>query len=478
MNEKTQTENAIVVQIIDDDKITRSLLTKVLLKLGYQVISSGSGIEGIEQYIVERPDIILLDVLMPGMSGYEVCLELRKPEYDKSLPILMLTGLEDVESINEAFSVGATDFVTKPVNLALLGERLKYALKGKQMYLDIQDQSNELSAILASASDGIITTDIENNILGANPTAHSLFSTGTEPLIGKNLNEFIAQNQISDMAGGAGISATGKHHNGETFPLEYTLSFISNQTRNVKCFFITDLTERLRIERMKSEFIQTVSHELRTPIAAIQGATSILSSGILGEQPADVEELLNIPASACKKLEIIVDDMLDITVIEDPSQTLNISSLTVETLFDEIRKTHSEMAKQGDIELVLENNSEQCFSSDPSRILKVIGHLVTNAIKFSPKGEKVTISSKEKIGEINIFVSDNGPGILIEDKDKIYEKFYQIDNSSTRQQGGTGLGLYISKMTAKKLNGNVEILSTSESGTTFVFSLPIISSTD
>ena len=210
----SKTENKILVQVIDDDKIIRSMLTKVLEKSGYNVTASDNGKTGISQFKEKKPDLILLDVLMPDMNGYEVCAELRKPEFDPSLPILMLTGLDDVESINEAFRVGATDFVTKPVNLALLSQRVRYALKGKDMYHEIQRKSNELNGILSSASDGIITTDMNNNIIDINPAAENLFACDKKNVIGDNLNKLIDNIETNTEVNHVEAESTGKKING------------------------------------------------------------------------------------------------------------------------------------------------------------------------------------------------------------------------------------------------------------------------
>ena len=462
----------ILVQIIDDDKIIRSMLTKVLEKSGYRIISSDNGKSGIEQYIHEKPDLILLDVLMPDMNGYEVCAELRKPEYDKSLPILMLTGLDDVASVNEAFSVGATDFVTKPINLALLGERVKYALKGKEMYHEIQRKTNELDAIFSSASDGIVTTDLKNHILDLNPAATALFSSDKTTLVGMNLNQLIDESEISDIACGIELQATGKRIGGDSFPLEYTVNIVSLGDISFKSYFIRDLTERLKIERMKGEFIQTVSHELRTPIAAIKGAVGILGSGVLGDLPEDVMELINIPRKACGNLENLVDDMLDVTTLEDSVEALEYENIGVDDLFSKVVSKYKEAAYDKNIEVIIEYNPGMSLYTDLNIVSKAVGHLLSNAIKFSAKGEKVVLSPEIDGQTIKIRISDNGIGIENDNKVKIFEKFFQIDNSSTRQQGGTGLGLYITKMTVEKLKGKIQVESALDAGSTFTILLP------
>ena len=469
-----------IIQIIDDDKIIRSMLTKVLQKSGYQVLTSENGKDGLAQYQKQKPDLVLLDVLMPEMDGYEVCLELRKLEGNHVLPVLMLTGLDDVVSVSKAFSAGATDFVTKPINLALLRERVKYALKGRDMYYEIQRQSNELNAILYSASDGIVTTDMDGIVLDANPAAEKLFGCSKEEMINQDFMRFIDFTKITDYdmgqdkTGGIeniNIRLAGNRVNGESFPMEYNVNTISIGELRIKSYFLRDLTERLKIERLKGEFIQTVSHELRTPIAAIKGAVGILASGILGELPEDVQELVNIPQKACRNLENLVDDILDVTTLEDVSESVNYEVVSLRDILEKMISNYQDFAADNEVQILYENDSDIQLNTDSRYLYNTLKHLMSNAIKFSQKQDDVRITVLKDKDSVKISVSDNGIGISDNDKQNIFSKFSQIDNSSTRKQGGTGLGLYIAKTSIEKLGGSLSVESVLGQGSTFVVSL-------
>jgi len=132
------------ILVVDDDLITRKTLQKVLETSGCKVTATASGEEGIRLFSENMPDMVLLDVMMPGINGYETCIKLRKICHINHLPIIMLTGLNDVESVEEAFQAGATDFITKPINWPLLIQRVKYALRSYNLHNELIQQQQKI----------------------------------------------------------------------------------------------------------------------------------------------------------------------------------------------------------------------------------------------------------------------------------------------------------------------------------------------
>ena len=119
--------------VVDDDVIIRSMLKKALEKQGYEIVEAPNGSEAVELFITLRPDLVLLDVLMPMMNGYEACEVMRKHDPENSVPIIMLTGLDDLASVDRAFDAGSTDFITKPINWSLFTQRVRYALRSREI---------------------------------------------------------------------------------------------------------------------------------------------------------------------------------------------------------------------------------------------------------------------------------------------------------------------------------------------------------
>ncbi len=152
----------IDILVVDDEPITRTLIKAHLEKAGYGVIEATDGETGLAQYDQHTPTLILLDVMMPVMNGYDTCVELRKRISDQSLPILMLTGLNEMNAIERAFQSGATDFITKPLNWPILTQRIRYALRDRRQFLELQEKQHLLSEAQRIAKMGYLYIDVSN----------------------------------------------------------------------------------------------------------------------------------------------------------------------------------------------------------------------------------------------------------------------------------------------------------------------------
>ena len=140
-----QLGTAPTILVVDDDRVTRHMISRALQNYGYEVIDAGNGAEAVERCRHEHPDMVLLDVNMPEMNGYEACSAIRHMARAEQLPIAMLTGTDDVDAVERAFQAGATDFITKPINWSLLGQRIRYGLRTRELHLELKEQQQRLS---------------------------------------------------------------------------------------------------------------------------------------------------------------------------------------------------------------------------------------------------------------------------------------------------------------------------------------------
>ena len=136
-----------LIQIIDDDLMTRLLMRTSLENAGYRVIEAENGVEAISEFSKLRPDVILLDVMMPEMDGFETCKAIRSLPGGEHIPILMITGLEDINSIHDSFNSGATDFISKPINWAILNYRVKYMLRASEAFYDVVSKQEQIQQL-------------------------------------------------------------------------------------------------------------------------------------------------------------------------------------------------------------------------------------------------------------------------------------------------------------------------------------------
>lgn len=234
-----------------------------------------------------------------------------------------------------------------------------------------------------------------------------------------------------------------------------------------------DVTELKRIDRMKSEFVSTVSHELRTPLTSIRGSLGLVVGGVAGQLPDKAKALVEIARTNCERLIRLINDILDSEKIESGKVTFDLRPLDMQQLLEQAISANEGFAVQHNVKLALKAEKFAVMvHADSDRLLQVVTNLLSNAIKFSPVNETVTVRLRWKAGIARVEVSDRGPGIPEEFRQRIFQKFSQADSSDTRQKGGTGLGLSISRAIVERMEGTMGFTTELGAGTTFFFELP------
>ncbi|MDX2097987.1 MAG: PAS domain S-box protein, partial [Leptolyngbyaceae cyanobacterium bins.59] len=238
---------------------------------------------------------------------------------------------------------------------------------------------------------------------------------------------------------------------------------------------ISDVTEQQAIEQMKNEFISVVSHELRTPLTSIRGSISLLAAGVLANQPAKAQRMLEIAAIDTERLVRLVNDILDLERLEAGQAFLLLERCEVLSLLRAAITGLQAIADRSEVTLVLEEPPDPLFVRAASdRILQTLTNLIGNAIKFSPPHSTVTLTARAFEDACVLFsVHDRGRGIPADKLEAIFGRFQQVDASDSRQKGGTGLGLAICRNIIQQHGGRIWAESTLEEGSTFYFTLPI-----
>ncbi|MFI5445680.1 ATP-binding protein [Polaromonas sp. UC242_47] len=235
----------------------------------------------------------------------------------------------------------------------------------------------------------------------------------------------------------------------------------------------TDITELKRIDRMKSEFVSTVSHELRTPLTSIRGSLGLIAGGVAGQLPEAVKTLVGIAKTNCERLIRLVNDILDIEKIESGKMKLDLQAVDLKLLLAQALVANEGFGAAHKVGLSLHApNDKVQVHVDSDRLMQVITNLLSNAIKFSPFGGAVEVHVSLPGTKVRIEVRDHGPGIPLEFRKRIFQKFSQADSSDTRQNGGTGLGLNISQAIVERLGGSIGFQTEAGAGSTFFIELP------
>lgn len=259
---------------------------------------------------------------------------------------------------------------------------------------------------------------------------------------------------------------------GSAIPVLVGLGYLENSPREW-AVFVMDISERQRINQLKTEFVSMVSHELRTPLTSIRGSLGLLESGVGGTLPDAARQLIRIAHNNSKRLVNLVNDILDIDKLNNGKMNIRSEPVDLIEMLHNAMEANEAYTSSLRVGLIMEQQVMQAWSlGDHDRLMQVMANLISNAAKFSPEGESVTVRIYQEQSHYHIAVSDRGPGIPLDFQTQLFEPFTQADGTNTRRQGGTGLGLAITKALVEKMHGEIFFLSCPGEGSTFWFSLP------
>mgnify|MGYP000214486036 CR=1 FL=1 len=357
---------------------------------------------------------------------------------------------------------------------------------------ELQDSSDRLQAVFNNAADGIIMLDEYGKIEAFNPAAVNIYGYAEKEMIGHNGKEFVAPGKLDAL--GLAMShdefiQTGRihledermHKDGTLFPAEFSISKFTLSGKLKLVVILRDITERRRMERIKSEFISTVSHELRTPLTAIRGALGLINGGALGALPEKMMPMISIAYKNSENLTRLINDLLDIEKFEAGKIDFIFELLPVDMLLASAVASNQGFAHQFGVHIVLDNGcADTAISVDEGRFQQVMANLLSNACKYAPKGSTVRVIAMPLArNKLRIEVIDLGSGIPENFRDRIFQKFSQADSSDTRAKGGTGLGLAITKAIVKRMHGEIAYYhdDAGEGGTHFYVDFPVFTTT-
>lgn len=354
----------------------------------------------------------------------------------------------------------------------------------------LEEAARHTQAILDNIVDGIVTIDIDGTVTSYNRAAAEIFQSNGDDLLGSKINSLLPQvsqapvdmRSSSTFAIGAAPVIAGRHEtvglreDGAPFPAEVGISEVSHRGEPVFIVVVRDITERRRVERLKSEFVATVSHELRTPLTSIAGAIGLLLGGAAGELPASSKQMLELAQRNGERLGELVNDLLDVERLLAGKMRFD---LQPHDLGEIVRRTVDEGRAFGERFGVRFAFSEPPAKArvrvDGGRLQQVLTNLLSNGAKFSPSGSTVEVAIRPNPTHhsARVEVRDQGPGVPEEFQKQLFMKFSQADSSDARKRGGAGLGLAISKELIEQMGGTIGFVSTADVGSTFFFELPL-----
>ena len=363
---------------IEDDPANRLLVRKLLAADGMTVVDAESGLEGVRRALEIQPDLVLIDLNIPDLDGYEVALRLRGDPKTAGTPLVAITAEGDRDT---SLAVGCDGFIAKPIQARKFAEEVRTYLAGRR-----ERPTQPADGRLRAQSEKIV----------------------------RHLEEKVAE--------------------------------------------LVGANERLRnVDKARKEFYRNVSHELATPLTPIVGYLSMLLNDELGPLTKQQQKALRAVDDCTKRLRGQIDNLLDITGLETGRiRFVHKDYDFLDTTRRAIAQIADRMADAG-IELIEELPRGPLPAwGDADRLGRAIQQILDNAAKFTPRGGHVGVRVRAlSTGHYELYVADSGPGIPAEQIEKIFEPFFQVDGSPTRQFGGAGVGLALARRVAQALGGEI-----------------------
>ncbi len=539
--------------IVEDSATQAEALRAVLETAEYDVSVVHDGQQALEACAQQTFDMVLSDVNMPYMSGFELCTKIKASPALHQLPVILLTSRSDPIAILRGLECGADNFITKPYEEEFLLDRVRHILAGrkrgrrvqvgvevtflgrqfvitseKEQILDLlvstfeeivrsnrelESRTVELRLILENIADGVVVADERGQLVLSNPTAEQLLGAGAlirrpahwstehglfrldrrtpvlpeemplaRALAGESLDEVELFARTPQAPHGTYISVSAR-------PLRTDFGRIRG---GVVAF--RDISERKRIEalieaqanevsrakeraeqesRYKSRFLASMSHELRTPLNAIIGFSELLDQEIFGSLGARQKEYVGYVLQSGRHLLALVNDILDLSKIEAGRMELAREWVAPLRLIDSVQGSVQPLAQKQGVELELELSAQlPDLYVDEMRLRQILYNLLSNGIKFTPAGGRVSLKVELRADKFCIEVTDTGVGIREEDLPRLFREFERMEESSQRKTEGTGLGLALTKRLVELHGGTIRVESKPGAGSKFTVSLP------
>lgn len=517
------------ILIADDEPYVLDVCRRILEK-DYQVKIVHSGLEAIQVIQHERFDLLLTDIKMPGIDGLDTAREVKKIIPD--IVCITMTGFSTMETAIKALRLGIDEFVIKPfapeelslaIERALEKERLRkenIRLKSllplfefNKSLMSTVDTRLQLEQVLALATsetqadaallytvnerqDLILFTNINvspkqleafetSKYLAIEQLKTDLLQINIGNLSYPRINSLLADMKMKNIMS---VPLTGKEQKllgalvlfkrekqfsqSELNVLSVMAGQASTAYQNAR--LIEDLQlayDKLKtLDHLKSEFINVAAHELRTPLAILLGYATVMEEDVTGDHKTYIDTIIR----NAMRLRTLIDDLLNMRHLESGQLALKIIPVDISTLLTQAVADMSVLAKEKDIDINVDLPATTIvLQSDRQQLELVITNLLANAIKFTPRNGNIKVKGRVSNESLTIWVADSGIGIPEQEHTKIFDRFYQVENSLNREHDGIGLGLAIVKGIIERFSGEIQVKSVVGKGSTFIITLPL-----
>jgi PAS domain S-box-containing protein len=473
------------VLVVDDEKRIRDGCFKMLIKEDHEVGCADSADVAMQMIKDKHFDIILLDLMMPGLPGMEA-LELIRSRHPDTV-VIIITGYATLEHSVEAMKHGAFDFIAKPFSPSDLRFVITKAVTHMSTLQDMANEKSRMRVMINHLADGVMTTDNQKRIAQVNPAFLKLIGHRGQRPIGRPVNEMICHKSMLDMITEV-LAAPEKERieRSEELSLDADIGgekkiisarcmpFRDRLNRNLGTITVLhDITALKEMDQAKSDFVSMVSHEIRGPMNSVLMQLKVVTDGLAGETTPKQQEILSRASEKITALTTLVSELLDLARIESGLITKECEAVCIAELLKDQVTFHLPLAQAKSIQLRLKaQQTLPVLMANRFSLEEVFSNLIGNAISYTPENGQITVSADVEDDYVAVRVADTGFGISEEDLSRIFDRFYRVKNEKTRHIIGTGLGLPIVKSIVDAHNGLIRVDSKLNCGTMFTVLLP------
>jgi len=488
------------ILVVDDSAPARYVVSRTLRKNGFEVIEAATGENALAIADRELPDLVILDVNLPDVHGYEVARRLRSGERTRTMPILHLSASAvRSEDRIEGLASGADAYLVEPVEPGELIANIRALLRLRSAETRLRRTAGMLSTVIDSSPLAIAVFEADGSVLRWNRAAERLFGIRAEDVEGRTLETAALPDWLANarhvaawLQSGSSVEHAFQRADGGTIdiamfaaPLQGAEGYVAIfEDVSIRKRFERERTEWLSRERdarteaeaanrLKDEFLATLSHELRTPLNAILGWLQILRQDAL--EPEQRDHALDVIERNASAQQQIVNDILEVSQIVRGQLRLDMQPLdvvaAVRTAVESVRPTT--LAKRQTVTLDVPKVSP-IVAADPARVQQMLWNLLANATKYTPREGHIDVTVTVGDTDVDITIRDDGVGIAPQALPHVFERFRQEHAGPTREYGGLGLGLAIVRHLAEMHGGAVRAASEGTGrGASFTLSLPL-----
>lgn len=437
------------ILLVDDTHENLRILTEILDEPGYSVRPVTNGEQALESARLEPPDLILLDIKMPGLSGYDVCERLRDYEATRNIPVIFVSALHEIEEKVKAFELGAVDYIAKPFYAEEVLARVKLHIRMQDLQRRLEDQK----------------TQLERKVVEQERAERELrkYEARLEDLVAHRTQEL-------------------EQRNAELREKNRALHWSHQALQKAQA-------AAEAANRAKQEFIMNISHELRTPLNGVLGFAQVLEGG---ESLTDRQrKAVTVIAESGELLLVIIDDLIALASLESGQLGAQQQEFFLPRFLERLAAMFRVRAEQKNLRLITEFAPElpDIVVSDKRRLRQILLNLLGNAVKFTAEGtitlrvaaehapdaDSPPLSGEKEppAARLCFLIQDTGVGIPAEHLEHIFEAFHQVGEKRLAQTEGPGLGLTICQRLVRMLGGELQVQSAPGEGSAFWFELEL-----